>query len=138
MAMACSFERDESTGVGGLPVRVYTYDWVSDVSGGNVNASVQTNLTRISGEILKVVTIPGSPAPTDNYDVVLTDEDGEDVLAGQGANRSSSTVQSFAPGVPLKDGTTTSVGPMPVHSKLTLGVTNAGNSKAGKVKVYVR
>ena len=138
MAMACTFTRDESIGVGGLPVRVYTYDWVSDVADGDVDDSVQTDLTRISGEILRVVTIPGSPAPTNGYDVVLTDEDGYDVLAGQAANRSSSTVQSVAPGVPLSDGTTTSVGPMPVHSKLTLGVTNAGNSKAGKVKVYVR
>lgn len=137
MAMACTFTRDESIGVGGLPVRVYKYEWTANAS-GVVNSSVQTALSKISGEILKVVTIPGSPTPTDNYDITLLDADGVDVLAGQGADRSSSTKQSVAPGVPLKDGTTTSVGPMAVHSTLTLNVANAGDSAQGTVKVYVR
>lgn len=137
MAMACTQSSVEVIGVGGRPVRVYSWDWVSNASGA-VDSTVQTTPPLVSGEILKAVFIPGSPAPTDNYDVTITDTDSMDVLAGQGADRSTNTKQSVAPGVPLKDGTTTSVGPMVVNSTLTLNVTNAGDSKAGTVRIYVR
>jgi hypothetical protein len=92
----------------------------------------------ISGEIQRVVIDPQSPAPTDLYDITLTDEDSVDVLAGQGANVSTSATSIVCPGTPLKDGTTVSVRPVVVDGILTLNITNAGNGGAGKVVVYVR
>lgn len=41
----------------------------------------------ISGVWLAIATNPGSPAPTDNYDITLVDGDGLDRLNGVGANR---------------------------------------------------
>lgn len=110
--------------------------WVSDAGGNAVVASS----VAISGEIQRVVFIPatGGLAPTTLYDLTLTDSDGVDVLAGQGANLAVPGNTHVCPGVPLKDGTTTRVVPVVVDSVLTLNVTNAGASKAGTVVVYVR
>ena len=62
---------------------------------------------------------------------------GVDVLAGQGANLSDANASAVSPGVPLKDGTTTSVTPCVVADPLILNVA-AGNAKSGKVIIYFR
>lgn len=116
------------------PIRKYTFAWTSD-SSGNVSGTASD---AISGTIVRVVTNPGATAPTDNYDVVLNDADGIDVLAGQGANRDTADSEHFCPGVAFKDGTTTSIAPVVVDGELTLGVTNAGNAKQGELHLYVR
>lgn len=118
---------------GGKPIRKVRLDWTSDSSG---NAS-QT-FGSIEGTIVRVVTNPGSTAPTDNYDMTITDEDGYDILAGQGSNRDTSTTESFVPGIPFTDGTTTSVAPVVVDGNLTLTISNAGATKDGSVVLYVR
>lgn len=113
----------------------HTFEWLSDASG---NATLPSWLA-VSGQIERVVFIPSSSvAPTSLYDVTLTDEDGVDVLAGQGANLSATLKSSVKPGIPLKDGTTTSTVPTVVDGILTLNVSNAGDSKGGTVLVYVR
>ncbi|TXH17047.1 MAG: hypothetical protein E6R03_04525 [Hyphomicrobiaceae bacterium] len=131
-------------------VQRHIFDWTSNSSGV---ASVVSNVP-ISGIIRRVVFQPSSTAaPTDLYDVVLTDSESMDVLAGQGANLGTATTSNVCPGVPLKDGTTTSVAPMAVNSILTLAVrtakawtfwlvrvrtfSNAGDTKSGKVILYV-
>lgn len=119
----------------GSDVVKQTFEWVSDGSG---NASVVGGLLA-SGEIQRVVFVPSTTvAPTANYDITLTDAHGVDVLAGQGANLAASGNTHVCPGLPLKDGTTTSVVPIVVDSILTLNVSNAGASKAGSVIVYLR
>ena len=119
----------------GSDVVKQTFEWVSDGSG---NASVVGGLLA-SGEIQRVVFVPSTTeAPTANYDITLTDANGVDVLAGQGANLAASGNTHVCPGLPLKDGTTTSVVPIVVDSILTLNVSNAGASKAGSVIVYLR
>lgn len=119
----------------GSDVVKQTFEWVSDGSG---NASVAGGLLA-SGEIQRVVFVPSATvAPTANYDITLTDADGVDVLAGQGANLAASGNTHVCPGIPLKDGTTVSVVPVVVDSILTLNVSNAGASKAGTVVVYLR
>lgn len=113
----------------------HTFEWLSDASG---NVTLPSGLA-VSGQIERVVFIPSSSAaPTSLYDVTLTDEDGVDVLAGQGANLSATVKSSVKPGIPLKDGTTTSTVPTVVDGILTLNVSNAGDSKGGTVVVYVR
>lgn len=117
-------------------VRRYTVDWTS-ASDGTYSEAINSGET-IAGEIVRVVFNPGSTAPTANYDITITDAQGFDVLAGQGANLSATDTTNVAPGVPVKDGTTTSVGPMIVCDVLTLSITNAGASKNGTVVLYVR
>ncbi len=118
----------------GTDIVKHTFDWVSDGSG---NATLASTVP-VSGVIHRVVFDPGSPAPTASYDVTLTDENGVDVLAGQGADLSATASSAVCPGVPLKDGTTVNVAPTTVDGILTLNVTNAGSGGAGKVIVYVR
>jgi hypothetical protein len=118
---------------GAVPVNFVAFSWTSD-SSGNADATSE----QVTGVILRVAFNPGSAAPTDNYDVTLSDADGIDVLAGQGANRDTTTSEHICPGVALYDGTTTSVVPVAVFSPLTLAVTNAGSAKTGTVTVYYR
>lgn len=110
-----------------------TIDWVSDAAGaadGVIYGAV--------GRIERVVTDPDdTAAPTTLYDVALNDEQGIDVLLGRGANRSATVSESIAPGHPITDGTTTGVVPVAVHGALTLAVTNAGDTKAGKIVLYL-
>jgi lysophospholipase L1-like esterase len=111
----------------------HTFRWVSNVNGSvTINSSVP-----ISGDILRVDIIPSTQdAPTNLYDVTLTDSDGVDVLAGQGADSSETATETVCVGVPLKDGTTTKTIPVVVDGTLTLNVTNAGDTKSGRVVVY--
>ena len=118
------------------PIRKYTLAWVS-TAGGAVSGN-ETGY--ISGEILRVVFKPdgGGTQPTDLYDVTLLDDAGFDVLAGQGANLSNANTTNVCPGVPMKDGTTTSVRPQIVDDTLELQVSNAGSAKGGTIYLYVR
>jgi hypothetical protein len=117
------------------PVR-YVLAWTSDASGNVSGIPAPT----MNGTICKVEFVPGSGgnAPTDQYDVTLTDIAGVDVLGGQGANLSNAAASAVVPGVPFKDGTTISTAPCVISDPLTLNVTNAGNAKSGQVILYVR
>jgi hypothetical protein len=109
--------------------------WVSDASG---NATADTPF--ISGVILCVEFKPdgGATQPSDAYDITLSSTSGVNVLAGQGANLSNVTATAVVPGVPFKDGTTTSTTHRAVAETLALSVSNAGDSKGGTVVLYVR
>jgi hypothetical protein len=112
----------------------YVITWTSNASG----AYSETIAIRSPGELAEVDFVPGSPAPTANYDIVLNDERGVDVLSGQGANLSDTTPYVVAPGIAVKDGTTTSVGYRFVAGNLSLAITNAGASKQGTIVLWVR
>lgn len=135
MSQACTFS--QSYRQNDTDIVVSTWSWTSD-SSGDVSGTVGTSTAAISGEILRCVTNPGSAAPSANYDIVINDADGIDVLAGQGANRHTTTSEHVKPGVPFKDGTTTSTAPVCVNGTLTLVVSNAGDSKNGTVVLYTR
>jgi hypothetical protein len=124
---------DSSTAANGSIICRYTLAWTSHTDG-----TVALPTPTINGTILRVTFNPGATAPTDNYDVTLTDEDGIDVLGGQGANRDTANSESVCPGLAFTDGTTTSVVPIAVAGTLTLNVSNAGDSKQGTVVLYVR
>lgn len=130
-----SFTDQNFTDKASRPVRKFSINWTSDAS-GDVSG---TQTAYLSGVIARVAFVPGSggSAPTNLYDVTLLDESGLDVLAGQGANLTTSA-SAVVPGVPLKDGTTTSVHPCHIDDKLELRVANAGNAKSGTVILYLR
>jgi hypothetical protein len=85
--------------------------------------------------LYKVITNPGSTAPTDNWDFTLSDSDGIDVMGGNGANRHTTTSQMTAPLL-----TTGVYFAQPVLDTWTLAITGNSNNSAGIVlkAVFVR
>jgi len=81
------------------------------------------------GKIVGLTTIPGAggDAPTDNYDLVVTDEQGHDVLLGAGANRDTANTEHVA------SASLASV----ASSRLTISITNSGNAKKGTVILWI-
>jgi hypothetical protein len=75
------------------------------------------------------VTDPGSTAPTDNWDLTVTDGGAGDIdiLAGAGANRSTSATQAVVPASNVA---------MPVCGALSVNVTNAGDEKTLAIHLY--
>lgn len=109
--------------------------WESDGEGKAVLHLDGRQAPRLIGCPLRLVTVPGnSAAPSDNYDVMLEDAHGNDVLQGAGANRDatqaeqawiSETASSTVPVQPLTLG------------DLTFKVTGAGPGRAGVAVIYV-
>ena len=124
MAEACTIT-EETFGT----VKKVTWAWTSAADGSVGAAAVSTTTTNAySGKIERLVTDPGATAPTDNWDLVINDEDGTDVLAGAGANRdTANTEQVLAASVGIV-----------ANDTLTMLVTNAGSGKTGTVYVYIR
>jgi len=113
-------------------VRRIVVTWTGDAASGDVPDLV---LPTIEGEIVELTTNPGSPAPTDNYGVTLTDQDGVDRLRGLGASRDTALTET----VPIFYAGT---GAHPVVSRahvLRLAVTgNAVASAAGSLTILYR
>lgn len=124
-------------------VRRIIIDWTSDDATGAVTATTR----KVVGRLLKVITDPGSPAPTANYDIAITDDESVDILSGLGgtngtapslANRHTTTTEVVH--LWAEDNTVNTI-PIPdsrpyVCSTLAVAVTNAGNSKQGQIIIY--
>lgn len=123
-----------TVGNGRREIKTVSWAWISDGAG----AANGVDTIALSGEILRVVTNPGSPAPTDNYDIVILDADGADVLGGLGANRDTATTEEFVPVLETVVGSNSYASRVVISSLLTLQVTNAGNAKQGTVTLYYR
>lgn len=101
----------------------YSVAWICDAAG-----VVSTNTFTVKrGHIHAIKYFPGTPAPTDLYDMVITDSDGADILAGNGADLSATLAKKTTPS-PL---------PFIEEGNLTLGITNAGNAKQGTVNLFI-
>lgn len=122
-------------------IRKVIADFVTDDTTGSVAGTTR----KIVGELIKIVTDPGSEAPSANWDVVLTDEEGVDLsvhmddvaIAALIARHTTTTLETY---LPLEDTAGTGrVGAWPVVcDKLTITVNNAGNSKNGQIILYYR
>lgn len=132
-----TFTYDDGVGGGGerSQIRKVIADWVSDDATGAVTGTTR----KIVGRLVKAVTDPGAAAPTDNYDIALTDDVSADILANTDAtlgNRdttNSETVDFF-----LKNVAAAALASHPaICSTITIAITNAGNSKTGKLVLYV-
>jgi hypothetical protein len=121
-------------------IRKILVDWVSDASDGTCVIVTR----KIVGELVRGVTDPGATAPTDNYDIVITDEEGVDVLAacvaaGRLADRDTANSEQAYFFVENVDASPLATSRHPVVcDKLTITVTNAGNSKLGQLILYYR
>lgn len=107
--------------------------WTGDATDG----SVPNTTLELSGTIERVVTNPGSTAPTANYDIVIEDQDGIDVMQGALANRHTSNSEEV---IPTKAGSAASTfSKITVHGTHTFKLTNNSVASAtGTVIIYMR
>jgi hypothetical protein len=123
----CTVTQNES-----FAVKYVDFAWTSD-SDGAVAKSV--GCPYLAGEVLFVVTKPGSgaTAPSANYDLTLeiSNHPGMDILDDSGLNRSQTAVEI----IPVVQGTYDH--PV-VNGSLLLEITHAGDSNSGLVRVYYR
>lgn len=112
----------------------YKIAWTS-ASDGTVTATVSVN-----GCLLRWAFVPagGGSAPTDNYDMTLSDVASIDVLGGTGANLSTSATKESATGMTFTDGTNNAPVPRAICDELTLAITNAGSGKSGTIYLWTR
>lgn len=116
-----------STNATHTTVKKLTFAWTSSAGG----AATVTSTGSHYGRVIEFVTIPGAggEAPTDNYDITITDSDSVDVAAGALANRDTANTEVVVPDTNAQRA---------VHGVLTVNVTNAGNANTGTVVVYYR
>jgi len=121
MSVSLDSRTDKYTGA---HIRLVVWDWESDESG---DVSEETSAA-VAGLLRRVVTVPdsGDTQPSDQYDIELQDEQGVDLLGGSGANRSNSSAEQIIPDPAVA-----------VGSRLTLVVSNAGDTKGGTVYAYI-
>ena len=116
-------------------IRKITIDWQSTAGGA---ATITTD--KIVGMLIKAVTNPGDAAPTDNYDIAITDEEGADVLGNVQstlANRDTANTEEVYFFEKNADATPTATGVHPVVcDRLKVAITNAGDTKNGRIVIY--
>lgn len=104
-------------------VKRIKFEWLSDAS-GHVNGTLTTN--RYDGALVCCQSEPGVATPT-SYTLQIKDEDGNDILAGSGATRSTSAKEY----IKAPQGAVS-------NSKLELVIDSAGNAKNGTVYLWLR
>ncbi len=115
----------------GMEVVVFT--WLANSTGVVPATSTGSTWPKDrAGCIAKVVTNPGSTAPTDNYDITLTDGDGVDLMGGELANRDTANSEVAVPKID------TVFGCVVVTDPFTMTITNQSvNAGNGEVIVYI-
>lgn len=109
---------------------VLKFTWIAHTDG--TFTSVASGVA-INGYIVKVITNPGSTAPTALYDITLTNTDGEDVVHGALANRSATATEAI---VPIPADNATVYGAAPTYGIITLNISNNSvNSGNGTVSI---
>jgi hypothetical protein len=103
--------------------------FVADAADGSVP---NTTLT-LNGYLMKIVTNPGSTAPTDNWDIQINDEHGVGVTAATTDNRDTTTSEQVYPTI---TGATAPVWVVGTHTLVISG--NSVNSATGVVDIYLK
>lgn len=101
-------------------------DWLSDASAGNGTFVLSGTF---SGKIncIMIGSDSGGTAPTNLYDLTITNALGADILAGGGANIA-------VPGTKVLAGSTL---PALMDDTLTVNLSNAGNAKGGIIWMFI-
>lgn len=132
-----TYEVTRNTNVG---VLTFTFTGASD-DGTVPSTATTTDITAaIQGMcIYEVITNPGATKPTDNYDIVLNDADGVDMMGGTLADRDETNSERA---VPLLMTTKLGIevpGCSLVNGAMTLVITNQNvHSATGTVKVFLK
>lgn len=103
-------------------------EWVSG-TGAEAGTANGTTVNPYSGRLIGAITVPDAvAAPTVDYDIAVNDSDSVDVALGALANRHNVNTEFVA------EASMAGV----AHSKLTIAVTNAGESKEGTLHLFIR
>ena len=98
------------------------FTWTCDATG-----VVETHIAQpLVGALLTLKTKPGTPAPTDLYDITVEDNNAIDILGGKGADRSATVGQSVAVDFHVD------------APNFVIKIANAGISKQGFFELVVR
>ena len=100
-------------------VSILQFTCTGDAADGTFPATVSSR--NIEGYVFMVLTNPGSPALTDNYDISLVDTDGLDISGGLLVNRDQAVTEVVIPKVDL---VASLYGPRYVKGKVTLEISN--------------
>ena len=113
-----------------LNIKKITFSWTSVNGGGDAGKAVKTTVNNYTGEAIRFITVPGTVGdqPSDNYNVIILDSNGVDILMSSGLLRDQISTEQ----VPQ------SLLGCVVDSKLTLSITGVGNAKKGIVYLYIR
>jgi hypothetical protein len=117
--------------------QIYIYSWTSDDTVGSVLPAACTNCSSkvVQGKITAVEFRSGSSVPTTAYDVTLLDNDGRDILMGTGANIASAITDTATQ---FKNPFSSDGAYVALYGvELWPSITNAGNSKTGKIILHV-
>ena len=120
----------------GMEIVVFT--WLANTVTGTVPATSTSGTwphprRQKAGCIAKVNTNPGSTAPTDNYDITLTDDDGVDLMGGELANRDTATSEVAVPKIDTVFGCNIAT------ESFIMNITGQSVSAAtGTVSVYIK
>ena len=109
--------------------------WTAAANGAVANITLSTSeynfLQGLGYYLYFMRTDPSTTAPTDNYDVVVEDSTGNDILGGAGANRDTANTETVMPLV----GESGEL--FPVDGALTIKISgNSVNSATGTIKLY--
>lgn len=108
-------------------VKKIKWAWTSHTDGTVSGVGTTTGI--FDGKLITLVTDPdGVAAPSDDYDIVINDADGLDVLVGAGADRDTANTELVAEA---------SLGAVSA-STLELVIANAGDTKKGVVWLFIR
>jgi hypothetical protein len=107
-----------------------TWAWTAHTDGKVAVATANAETTKAYNGILeRLVTVPHTNAPDDNYTVIIYDEDDVDVLmAAAVGNRDTANTEQIA---------ASSLGVV-ANDKLTLYIEGAGSGNQGTVHLYIR
>ena len=96
---------------------------------GNVTTTESQTAAVFDGKLLHLVTSPSATkVPATNWDLTILDNNGIDILAGSGQNRSSGSTQHLL---------SSTMGAI-AGSRLRFVVANAGATGEGSVYAYIR
>lgn len=109
------------------------WTWTADGAGAVASEAVPNGF-KLTGYCVGIAADPGSTAPTDNYDVTVTDENGVDVLGGNGANLDTANSE-YRPALSYNavDGVNVTEPPLIVNQGLTFNL--SGNLVAAATGV---
>lgn len=125
MAASMTFTYDDAAAIKKIIVA-----WTSAAGGG-----VAGTTKKITGSLIKGVTDPdGTAVPTDDYDIVITDPEGVNVLG----NAQDDLVDRDTANTEEVYFELTTVGYPVVCDKLTITVAAAGDTKSGQLILYYR
>jgi len=111
-------------------IKKITWEWTAHTDGKVATSTTNAQTTyAYNGEIVRLVTVPHTNAPDDNYTIKIYDEDDVDILmAAATGNRDTANTEQVA---------ASSLGVV-ANDKLTLYIEGAGSGNQGTVHLYIR